>query len=97
MRKKIKPEKGESDNKKRGQEREKKEHGERGAEGEDREHTFTDCDTNKVERVNRFKPPCCLIGPLSYYQPINLTTLPNGLPPAELSVSYTSKSVFKKN
>lgn len=40
--------------KKRGQEREKKEHGERGAEGEDREHTSTDCDTNKVERVNRF-------------------------------------------
>lgn len=63
--------------------------GERDANGEKR--TFTDCDANKVETGNGFLPPCCLIRPLSYYQPIKLTTLSNRLPPAEISVCCTSK------
>lgn len=55
--------------------------------GWDRKRTFSGSDTDKVETANRFAAPCCLIGPLLHYQPINLKTHPNRLPPTEISVS----------
>lgn len=60
---------------------------EKRARGRDRKRTFSGSDGDKVETANRFVAPCCLIGPLLHYQPINLKTHPNRLPPAEISVS----------